>query len=73
MDYRSEIESCFNSSYRKNFKRGRYYEPEIDWDELSDKIEKYLTKATLLFQRQALEEAADNCSSDTSFYRRSLY
>ena len=58
VDYRSEIESCFNSSYRKNFKRGRYYEPEIDWDELSDKIEKYLTKATLLFQRQALEEAA---------------
>ena len=58
VDYRNEIESCFNSSYRKNFKRGRYYEPEIDWDELSDKIEKYLTKATLLFQRQALEEAA---------------
>ena len=52
------LPSCFNSSYRKNFKRGRYYEPEIDWDELSDKIEKYLTKATLLFQRQALEEAA---------------
>ena len=43
VDYRNEIESCFNSSYRKNFKRGRYYEPEIDWDELSDKIEKYLT------------------------------
>lgn len=58
VDYRSEIESCFNSLYRKNFKKGRYYEPEIDWDELSDKIEKYLTKATLLFQRQALEEAA---------------
>lgn len=58
VDYRSEIESCFNSSYRKYSKKGRYYEPELDWNEISDKVDGYLAKATLLFQREALEEAA---------------
>ncbi len=58
VDYRNEIESCFNSSYRKYSKKGRYYEPELDWDEVSDKVDGYLAKATLLFQREALEEAA---------------
>lgn len=58
VDYRNEIESCFNSSYRKYSKKGRYYEPELDWNEISDKVDGYLAKATLLFQREALEEAA---------------
>ncbi|WP_287682525.1 SWIM zinc finger family protein [Bacteroides sp.] len=58
VDYRNEIESCFHSSYRKYFKKGRYYEPELDWNEVSDKVDGYLAKATLLFQREALEEVA---------------
>lgn len=58
MDYRNEIESCFHSSYRKYLKKGRYYEPELDWNEVSDKVDGYLAKATLLFQREALEEVA---------------
>lgn len=57
-DYQKEIEKCFTSSYRKGARRGRYYEPEIDWDEVENKIGRYMGKATLLFQRQALEEAA---------------
>ena len=43
---------------RKHNKKGRYYEPELDWNEVSDKVDGYLAKATLLFQREALEEAA---------------
>ena len=58
VDYRNEIESCFDSSYRKYLKKGRYYEPELDWNEVSDKVDGYLAKATLLFQREALEEVA---------------
>lgn len=58
VNYQYEIEKCFNSSYRKGSRRGRYYEPEIDWNEVSGKIGKYRAKATLLFQRQALDEAA---------------
>lgn len=53
-----EIEKCFNSAYKNGPKRGRYYEPEIDWDEVSGKVDGYLAKATLLLQRQDLEEAA---------------
>ena len=58
VDYQMEIEKCFNSSYKNGPKRGRYYEPEIDWDEVSGKVDGYLAKATLLLQRQDLEEAA---------------
>lgn len=58
VDYQMEIEKCFNSAYKNGPKRGRYYEPEIDWDEVSGKVDGYLAKATLLLQRQDLEEAA---------------
>lgn len=58
VDYQMEIEKCFNSAYKNGSKRGRYYEPEIDWDEVSGKVDGYLAKATLLLQRQDLEEAA---------------
>lgn len=58
VDYQMEIEKCFNSAYKNDSKRGRYYEPEIDWDEVSGKVNGYLAKATLLLQRQDLEEAA---------------
>lgn len=58
VDYQMEIEKCFNSAYKNGSKRGRYYEPEIDWDKVSGKVDGYLAKAILLLQRQDLEEAA---------------
>lgn len=59
-EYEQEIEACFESSsaYGRSSCYGRYYEPEIDWDEVYGKLNGYLAKATLLFQHKALNEAA---------------
>lgn len=58
--YEQEIEACFisSSAYGRSSRYKRYYEPEIDWDEISGKLDGYLAKATLLFKHGALSEAA---------------
>lgn len=59
-DYEQEIEACFESSsaYSRSSRYKRYYEPDIDWDEISGKLDGYLSKANLLFKHKSLNEAA---------------
>lgn len=59
-DYKIEIQLCFDASsyYGKSSRYSRYHEPTIDWVKVFNKIEGYLTKATLLAEQHSFKSAS---------------
>ncbi|WP_195571232.1 SWIM zinc finger family protein [Bacteroides nordii] len=59
LDYRTEIQQCFNVPYRETEDRyGRYHGPETDWNKVSCYLDGYLKKAELLCERHNFADAA---------------
>lgn len=59
LDYRTEIQQCFNAPYRETENRyGRYHGPETDWNKVSCYLDGYLKKAELLCERHNFADAA---------------
>lgn len=59
LDYRIEIQQCFNAPYRETENSyGRYHGPETDWNKVSCYLDGYLKKAELLCERHNFADAA---------------